>query len=47
MDKLNPLAFEGRIGRLQYFGFGVIWGLVFVVISMFMGFGIDEFGYFR
>lgn len=37
MDKFNPFKFEGRIGRLQYFGFGVIWALIFFVVSLFVG----------
>lgn len=35
MDKFNPFAFAGRIGRLQYFGFAVIWAMIIVVVSAF------------
>lgn len=28
MEQFNPFKFAGRIGRLQYFGFGVIWTLI-------------------
>jgi len=44
MDTFNPFKFDGRIGRLQYFGFGVIWGVIFFVISMFIGIGADDYG---
>lgn len=44
MDTFNPFRFDGRIGRLQYFGFGVIWGVIFFVISLFIGIGADDYG---
>lgn len=44
MDKFNPFRFDGRIGRLQYFGFGVIWGLIIFVISLSLGAGADGSG---
>lgn len=44
MDKFNPFKFEGRIGRLQYFGFGVIWGMVLTVIAMMVGAMADPYG---
>lgn len=33
MDKFNPFTFSGRIGRLQYFGFAVIWAIILVVVG--------------
>lgn len=39
MDKFNPFQFSGRIGRLQYFGFAVIWAIIFFVVSLFVGAG--------
>ena len=33
MDKFNPFTFAGRIGRLQYFGFAVIWAIIVLVVS--------------
>lgn len=43
MDKFNPFRFAGRIGRLQYFGFGVIWALVIIVVSA-MGMNVEATG---
>ena len=33
MDKFNPFTFAGRIGRLQYFGFAVIWAVIVLVVA--------------
>lgn len=33
MNTFNPFRFDGRIGRLQYFGFAVVWGLLVAVVS--------------
>ena len=32
-DKFNPFTFAGRIGRLQYFGFAVIWAVIVLVVA--------------
>jgi len=32
MENFNPFTFGGRIGRLQYFGFGVIWGVILFLV---------------
>jgi uncharacterized membrane protein YhaH (DUF805 family) len=37
----NPFRFEGRIGRLQYFGFGVIWWLIILVVVALTSDGFD------
>jgi len=39
MENFNPFKFEGRIGRLQYFGFGVIWGVVLGIVLLLAGSG--------
>lgn len=44
MDKFNPFRFDGRIGRLQYFGFGVIWGLIIFMIALFVGISAGDSG---
>jgi len=33
METFNPFRFEGRVGRLQYFGYSVVWGLVVTVMA--------------
>lgn len=42
MGQFNPFQFSGRIGRLQYFGFGVIWGLIFSFVAIAMGIGLEN-----
>ncbi|MEX2501196.1 MAG: DUF805 domain-containing protein [Trueperaceae bacterium] len=42
MEEFHPFRFEGRLGRLQYFGFGVIWGLIFFAVAL--AFGGDPAG---
>ncbi|HEX7038854.1 MAG TPA: DUF805 domain-containing protein [Trueperaceae bacterium] len=37
MNTFNPFRFDGRIGRLQYFGFSVIWGVLLTVVAMALG----------
>lgn len=37
MADFNPFKFEGRIGRLQYFGFGVIWVVILYVLALLVG----------
>jgi len=32
MENFNPFKFDGRIGRLQYFGFAVIWGVILFIL---------------
>lgn len=44
MDKFNPFTFDGRIGRLQYFGFAVIWGLILFFVSVAIGLGTAPSG---
>lgn len=44
MDKFNPFTFSGRIGRLQYFGFGVIWGIILFFAFLVLGTGADANG---
>lgn len=44
MDKFNPFTFSGRIGRLQYFGFGVIWGIILFFTFSALGVGADADG---
>ncbi len=39
MGDFNPLKFDGRIGRLQYFGFGVIWTIIVFVLFLVLGGG--------
>src|SRR5690606_28919336 len=39
MDAFNPFSFAGRIGRLQYFGFAVIWALIILVVGGVVVFG--------
>ncbi len=34
MQDFNPLRFAGRIGRLQYFGFAVIWYIILFIVMM-------------
>jgi uncharacterized membrane protein YhaH (DUF805 family) len=47
MENFNPFKFEGRIGRLQLFGFGVIWGVIlFILMLMFGGSSSGIFVYF-
>lgn len=44
MDKFNPFNFSDRIGRLQYFGFAVIWVIIIVIVVGLIGSGIDPYG---
>lgn len=44
METFNPFRFDGRIGRLQYFGFAVIWGIGLTVVSMLFGLTADSSG---
>lgn len=37
MNTFNPFRFDGRIGRLQYFGFAVIWAIGLIVVAMAVG----------
>ncbi len=39
MNAFNPFKFDGRIGRLQYFGFGVVWVLIFFAFALVIGLG--------
>lgn len=39
MNDFNPFEFEGRLGRLQYFGFGVIWAIILFVVAFAIGAG--------
>lgn len=39
METFNPFRFDGRIGRLQYFGFAVIWAVIFFVAALLVGLG--------
>lgn len=41
MNDFNPFKFSGRIGRLQYFGFAVIWGIILTVLAWGVGGTID------
>jgi len=42
MENFNPLKFEGRLGRLQYFGYSVIMTiLVWLVLMVLAGVGED------
>ncbi|MEJ2665922.1 MAG: DUF805 domain-containing protein [Deinococcales bacterium] len=31
MGNFNPFKFNGRIGRLEYIGYGIVWGVVVLV----------------
>ena len=42
MNDFDPFRFEGRLGRLQYFGFAVIWSVVFLVIALAFGGDPDD-----
>lgn len=44
MENFNPFKFDGRIGRLQYFGFGVIWVVILVVAAVIIGAGSSNGG---
>src|SRR5690606_37102973 len=44
MNTFNPFRFDGRIGRLQYFGFSVIWGVLLTVVAMALGFSASMSG---
>lgn len=44
MGNFNPFKFDGRIGRLQYFGFGIIWGILFLVVGLIVASGSDSAG---
>jgi len=37
MEEFNPFRFDGRIGRLQYFGYGIIWALVIFLVTVLAG----------
>lgn len=37
MENFNPFNFTGRIGRLQYFGFGIIWLIILWFAIIFLG----------
>ncbi len=37
METFNPFRFDGRLGRLQYFGYAVIWCLIMFVVALFIG----------
>jgi len=39
VENFNPFTFDGRIGRLQYFGFGVIWALIVFFAAVILGIG--------
>lgn len=41
MEKFNPFNFSGRLGRLQYFGFGVIWAIIVLFVGLTLGSSID------
>src|SRR5690606_41601897 len=42
METFNPFRFEGRVGRLQYFGYSVVWGLVVTVMAALLTAGEDR-----
>jgi uncharacterized membrane protein YhaH (DUF805 family) len=37
MESFNPFVFQGRLGRMQYFGYGIIWGVILLVIAFISG----------
>jgi uncharacterized membrane protein YhaH (DUF805 family) len=41
MTDFNPFKFSGRLGRLQYFGFAVIWAVILTVLFMAIGGSVD------
>lgn len=41
MNKFNPFAFQGRLGRLQYFGFSVIIGGIIAIAYLMVSGGSD------
>lgn len=41
MDKFNPFTFKGRLGRLQYFGFSIIMGIILAIAFAIAGVGVD------
>jgi uncharacterized membrane protein YhaH (DUF805 family) len=46
MATFNPFVYSGRIGRLQYFGFGAVWSVLVVVATLILvsgtGMGVDS-----
>lgn len=34
MGNFNPFKFGGRIGRLEYFIFGIIWGAILLLVKL-------------
>jgi uncharacterized membrane protein YhaH (DUF805 family) len=44
VNDFNPFRFEGRIGRLQYFGFGVVWWLIILAVVAILSGGSDPMG---
>ena len=44
MNTFNPFRFDGRIGRLQYFGFAVIWAIGLIVVAMAVGLDASSSG---
>jgi len=44
METFNPFRFEGRIGRLQYFGFAVIWAVILYVMALVVALGGEDVG---
>jgi uncharacterized membrane protein YhaH (DUF805 family) len=44
VSDFNPFRFEGRIGRLQYFRFGVIWWLIILAVMAILSGGSDPMG---
>jgi len=44
MESFNPFTFDGRIGRLQYFGYGIIWGIIFLVVALIIASGTGAAG---
>lgn len=37
MENFNPFTFDGRLGRMQYFGYGIIWAVILLVVAFITG----------
>lgn len=44
MDAFNPFRFDGRIGRLQFLGYGFAWLLIVVIVAAAAGAGSGPHG---
>jgi uncharacterized membrane protein YhaH (DUF805 family) len=42
MGDFNPFTFAGRLGRLQFFGFSVIWALSGAVVALVSGIDFES-----